>query len=195
MPRETCPDCRRPLKTCYCDDLVYIPSHIKVMIIQHPLEEKHPFNTGRMAHLCLPNSTLVVAERLPDNKLAELLKPRSALLYPSLEWLPQVPELVPGGPGACELEQLVVIDATWRKSKKMLHLHPVLQKLPRVSFAGAINSNYQIRHSSMENSLSSLESIALAMDALEPEGGFTRLLRPFEKMVSTQLELARSHSR
>ncbi|WOX05527.1 tRNA-uridine aminocarboxypropyltransferase [Microbulbifer pacificus] len=189
MPREICPTCQRPLKVCYCSALVHIPNRIKVLIIQHPLEQKHPFNTGRMAHLCLDNSELIVAEALSDEELAQLLKSRSALLYPSLSWLPEVEQLKPGTPQAESLEQLVVIDATWRKSKKMLHLHPVLQRLPRVSFEGQLHSNYQIRHSSLENSLSTLESIVVAMQELEPEHDFARILEPFQKMISLQTNL------
>ncbi|WGL17206.1 DTW domain-containing protein [Microbulbifer bruguierae] len=190
MPREICPTCQRPRKVCYCSALVHIPNRIGVLIIQHPLEEKHPFNTGRMAHLCLDNSELIVAESLSDEALAQLLEPRSALLYPSLNWLPRVAQVEAGTKQAEVLEQLVVIDATWRKSKKMLHLHPVLQQLPRVSFEGELESNYQIRHSSLENSLSTLESLVMAMQALEPEGDFKRLLQPFEKMVSLQVDQA-----
>nr|WP_295802444.1 tRNA-uridine aminocarboxypropyltransferase [uncultured Microbulbifer sp.] len=186
MPRQICPTCQRPLKVCYCSALVHIANRIKVLIIQHPLEEKHPFNTGRMARLCLENSELIVAENLSDEKLAQLLKPGSALLYPSLGWLPEVEQVAPGTPQAEALEQLVVIDATWRKSKKMLHLHPALQQLPRVSFEGALSSNYQIRHSSLENSLSTIESVAMAMAQLEPERDFKTMLAPFEYMVALQ---------
>ncbi|KUJ82951.1 DTW domain-containing protein [Microbulbifer flavimaris] len=186
MPRQTCPTCHRPLNVCYCSALVHIPNRIKVLIIQHPLEEKHPFNTGRMAHLCLENSELVVAESLTEAELKKLLRPKSALLYPSLEWLPEVEQIAPGDSQSQPLEQLVVIDATWRKSKKMLHLHQALQQLPRVSFEGALSSNYQIRHSSIENSLSTIESIAAALQQLEPEHDFESLLQPFEKMIALQ---------
>ncbi|WP_323845969.1 tRNA-uridine aminocarboxypropyltransferase [Microbulbifer magnicolonia] len=186
MPRQICPTCHRPLKVCYCSALVHISNRIKVLIIQHPLEQKHPFNTGRMAHLCLDNSELVVAENLSGAELARLLAPRSALLYPSLEWLPVVERVEAGTPQARALEQLVVIDASWRKSKKMLHLQPVLQRLPRVSFEGELRSNYRVRRSSLPNSLSTLESIVVAMEGLEPEGDFSGMLGPFERMVSLQ---------
>lgn len=186
MPRQICPTCQRPLKVCYCSALVHIANRIKVLIIQHPLEQKHPFNTGRMAHLCLDNSELVVAESLSEAELARLLAPRSALLYPSLEWLPAVEPLEASTLQARELEQLVVIDATWRKSKKILHLHPALQQLPRISFKGDLHSNYQIRRSSLANSLSTLESIVAAMQELEPERDFQVMLQPFEKMIALQ---------
>ncbi|UHQ54159.1 MULTISPECIES: tRNA-uridine aminocarboxypropyltransferase [Microbulbifer] len=187
MPRQTCPTCQRPLNVCYCSALVHIANHIKVLIIQHPLEVKHPFNTGRMAHLCLENSELVVAETLDDTELARLLAPRSALLYPNLDWLPAVEQVGEGGQLARgPLEQLVVIDASWRKSKKMLHLHPTLQQLPRVSLEGELQSNYQVRRSSLANSLSTIESVAMAMDRLEPAGRFELMLKPFEQMIALQ---------
>ncbi|WP_250460354.1 tRNA-uridine aminocarboxypropyltransferase [Microbulbifer litoralis] len=187
MPRQICLTCQRPLNVCYCSALVHIANRIKVLIIQHPLEVKHPFNTGRMAHLCLANSELVVAEALGYAELARLLGPGSALLYPNLVWLPAVEQVGAGGQLAAGLlEQLVVIDASWRKSKKMLHLHPALQQLPRVSFEGALQSNYQIRRSSIVNSLSTLESIVMAMAQLEPENNFQGLLQPFEEMIALQ---------
>ncbi|WP_078085603.1 tRNA-uridine aminocarboxypropyltransferase [Microbulbifer mangrovi] len=188
MPRQVCPTCQRPLNVCYCSALVYIPNRIRVLIIQHPLEQKHPFNTGRMAQLCLDNSELIVAEQLAVHDLAQLLKPNSALLYPSLAWLPEVEQVAPGSTLAASLEQLVVIDATWKKSKKILHMHPMLQQLPRVSFEGDLQSGYQIRHSSMENSLSTIESIMMAMQQLEPDCDFQAILRPFEKMIALQQE-------
>ncbi|QIL89279.1 tRNA-uridine aminocarboxypropyltransferase [Microbulbifer harenosus] len=190
MSRPLCSTCQRPLSVCYCSALVHIRNRIKVLIIQHPLEQKHPFNTGRMAHLCLENSELIVAERLADEQLAQLLKPNSALLYPSLSWLPDVDPVEPGTSRAGTLEQLTVIDATWRKSKKMLHLHPDLQRLPRVSFEGTLASEYRIRHSSLGNSLSTLESIALAMQQLEPGSDFQAMLRPFKHMVSLQIDVS-----
>lgn len=171
---------------CYCGALVHIANRIKVLIIQHPLEEKHPFNTGRMAHLCLENSELVVAESLSETELARLLAPASALLYPSLDWLPPVVQMDAGKPEAGALEQLVVVDANWRKSRKMLHLHPVLQRLPRFSLQGELHSRYEIRRSSLANSLSTLESIVAAMQQLEPETDFQAMLKPFETMISLQ---------
>jgi len=143
MPRKTCPNCQRPLPVCYCSALVQVANTIRVLIIQHPLEQKHPFNTGRMAHLCLSNSELIVAETLSATQLASILNTPSALLYPSLPWLPDTteiksdkePETKESGAHS-NIQQLIVIDATWNKSKKILHLHPDLQKLPRLHLKG-----------------------------------------------------------
>jgi DTW domain-containing protein YfiP len=193
MPRKTCPNCQRPLRVCYCSALVKVVNTTRVLIIQHPLEQKHPFNTGRMAHLCLSNSELIVAETLSTIQLASILNTPSALLYPSLPWLPNTPEIEPGKKESAvhsNIQQLIVIDATWNKSKKMLHLHPALQKLPRHHLKGNLSSNYQIRKTTVANGLSTLESIVKALNAMEPksegEGGFEAMLQPFEMMINLQ---------
>lgn len=193
MPRKKCPTCQRPLPVCYCSALVQVTNTTKVLIIQHPLEEKHPFNTGRIAHLCLSHSELIVAERLSEATLANLLSTPSALLYPSLAWLPKTVEL--GQPDSSEpsnapdnpaIQQLIVIDANWKKSKKILHLNPALQTLPRLNLSGDLKSNYQIRKTSMIDGLSTLESLVKAMQILEPDNEFESMLKPFEKMIALQ---------
>ena len=189
MPRKHCPNCQRPLNVCYCSALVKATNKIKVTLILHPLEQKHPFNTGRMAHLCLSNSELIIAENFSDEELENLLSIPSALLYPSLDWLPETEQInnqyleKATNP---KIEQLIVIDASWRKSKKILHLHPPLQELPRLSLSGGLISNYQIRKTSMENGLSTIESIVEALQLLEPDGDFKPMLKPFEKMISLE---------
>lgn len=186
MPRKTCPNCQRPLPVCYCSALVQVANTTKILIIQHPLEQKHPFNTGRMAHLCLSNSELIVAETLSATQLTSILKTPSALLYPSLPWLPETRESAVDD----NIQQLIVIDATWNKSKKILHLHPDLQKLPRHHLKGNLNSNYQIRKTTVANGLSTLESIVKALNTMEPksegEVGFEAMLQPFDMMIDLQ---------
>ena len=161
MSRKTCPNCQRPLPVCYCSALVQVVNTTKVLIIQHPLEQKHPFNTGRMAHLCLSNSELIVAETLSATQLTSILNTPSALLYPPLPWLPDTTEVEPDinrvtkeSTVDSNIQQLIVIDATWNKSKKILHLHPALQKLPRHHLKGNLSSNYQIRKTTVANGLS-----------------------------------------
>jgi DTW domain-containing protein YfiP len=187
MPRQVCSTCKRPPLVCYCSALVQITNRIKVVIIQHPLEQKHPFNTGRMAHLCLTNSELIVAEYLSDERLDEILSIPSALLYPALNWLPEVEELNDNIEQLDrKLEQLIVIDSNWSKSKKMLHLNPRLQELPRLSLQSHKRSNYQIRKSSMRESLSTIESITQALIQLEDNSTYNQLLKPFENMIALQ---------
>ena len=187
MPRETCSQCFRPPSLCYCHALVQITNTTKVVIIQHPLEEKHPFNTGRIAQLCLTNCEFIVAETLAGNELTKILNVPSVLLYPSLEWLPKVAEINNDPQLALKtIQQLIVIDANWKKSKKILHLHPQLQQLPRINLDGDCHSLYAIRKTSMQNGLSTLESIVKAMNLLEATTKFQPMLKPFEQMIALQ---------
>ncbi|WP_444901159.1 tRNA-uridine aminocarboxypropyltransferase [Microbulbifer sp. SSSA007] len=193
MPRKTCDTCLRPQNACYCTALVKVANTIKVLIIQHPLEGKHPFNTGRMAHLCLSNSEMIIAEKLSGSELDTLLDTPSALLYPSLGWLPDnidldIDSFISDSDSNQQpvITQLIVIDATWKKSKKILHLNPQLQTLPRVNLSGGLKSNYTIRKTSISNGLSTIESIVQAMQLLEQKTDFQRLLKPFERMIALQ---------
>jgi DTW domain-containing protein YfiP len=186
MSRQYCSVCQRPLSVCYCSALVQVANKIKVLIIQHPLEVTHPFNTGRMAHLCLANSELIIAESLSPEELNNLLATPSVLLYPSLAWLSEPDCSLDLQKSNSNVQQLIVIDATWRKSKKILHLHPQLQQLPRLSLEGDLTSNYQIRKSSLPNSLSTVESVVNAMRLLDPGTDFELMLKPFKRMIELQ---------
>ena len=111
----------------------------------------------------------------------------------ALPWLPDTAEIKPAiKPGNKEsavhsnIQQLIVIDATWNKSKKILHLHPALQKLPRLHLKDNLSSNYQIRKTTVANGLSTLESIVKALNTMEPEGEFEAMLQPFEMMIGLQ---------
>ena len=87
MPRPRCKNCTRPSSECYCDHLVTLDNPVKVLIIQHPSESDHPYNTGRMANLCLNQCELVVHEQIPAQLKAQILAAGSVLLFPDLTWL------------------------------------------------------------------------------------------------------------
>ena len=186
MPRPICSTCTRPIAACYCDSLTSVFNQIKVLVIQHPSEEKHPFNTARMAGLCLKNSELISSNSLTSLQIEKILSIPSVLLYPSLQWMTNT-LIVERADNS--YQQLIVIDATWRKSKKILFEHPILQQLPRINLTGDLHSNYKIRTSKLANSLSTVESIVSAMEILEPQQDFQPLLSPFNRMIELQQSL------
>ena len=178
MSREYCQQCTRPRSECYCDAIVECESPIRVLIIQHPQEVHHPYNTGRIVHQCLTNSELVVAEVLDEALLNRLLQSNSTLLFPNMSWL---------SPIAAEtktIEQLVVIDATWNKAKKIMHLNPALQQLPRLALTGYTRSAYEVRKSSLPESLSTIESVVYGLESLQPKTSYQVMLQPFKQMVA-----------
>jgi DTW domain-containing protein YfiP len=155
----------------------------EVLILQHPLEVHEAKGTARLLHLCLPHSRMVTGERFDASTLQQLLTapfgaqdppapPRHALLL-----YPEAPQdtalgiatpspLNPAWLQTPERLRLVVLDGTWRKSRKMLHLNPLLQQLPRLPLAKPPASRYAIRKARQPGQLSTLEATAAALEQL-----------------------------
>jgi DTW domain-containing protein len=84
----------------------------------------------------------------------------------------------------------VVLDATWRKSRKMLHLSPALQRLPRLALAEVPAGRYAIRKAHKPGQLSTLEATCAALAQLEGDAGrWQPLLAAFDRFVAQQQNL------
>jgi DTW domain-containing protein YfiP len=95
--------------------------------------------------------------------------------------------LDPAQLGKLQRLRLVVLDATWRKSRKMLHQNPALQRLPRLALDEVPQSRYAIRKAHAPGQLSTLEATCAALAQLE--GDTTRwqpLLAAFDGFVAQQ---------
>lgn len=163
---------------------------VEVLILQHPLEVHHAKGTARLLHMSLPRSRLRVGEVF-DERLFE--GGRHVLLYPGTPHagMPVVQALAPAEvaersalSGLC----LVVLDGTWRKSLKMLHLNPALQKMPRLSLQDLSASQYRIRQAHKPHQRSTLEATCAALAQLEGDvDRFQPLLTAFEGFVAQQM--------
>jgi DTW domain-containing protein YfiP len=84
--------------------------------------------------------------------------------------------------------RLVIVDATWRKSRKMLYLNPALQALPRYTLRAMPPSHYRIRKAHAPDQLSTLEAAAYALMQVDAEPArFQALLEAFDGFVGQQL--------
>jgi DTW domain-containing protein YfiP len=84
--------------------------------------------------------------------------------------------------------RLVVLDGTWRKSRQFLHLHPMLQALPRLSLIDPPATQYRIRKAHAPNQLSTLEASCHALAQLESNReNYLPLLQAFDGFVSDHL--------
>ena len=173
--RVMCGACLRPAKTCICHFAAPVSAEVSVLILQHPLEVANAKGSARLLHLILRGSAIAVSEQFDAAALHALLYAggkQPVLLYPdmpgerSLGLAPPpsfdtVRHLAPS-----EL-RLVVLDGTWRKSRKMLYLNRLLQDLPRLPLTGAPPSLYRIRKAHAPDQLSTLEAAAYALMQLE----------------------------
>lgn len=193
MPRPTCAHCLRPQAACICRFITPTATDCEVLILQHPLEEHHAKNSARLLHLSLPRSRLVVGEAFDDAALQALMPAgkTNVLLYPPTDYADHA------APATLDMAQLgdvqklrlVVLDATWRKSRKMLHLSPGLQRLPRLNLADAPAGRYAIRKSHAPDQLSTLEATCAALAQLEGDAArWEALLLAFDGFVAQQRE-------
>lgn len=180
MSRPQCSRCHRPLSHCLCPLIPSLTSRTRVLILQHPSEVSHALNTGRLAALGLRNAELVVGEQFDALPQATVDR---VLLFPGDGALP-----VASLAGSARPLTLIVLDGTWRKARKLLHVNPGIASLPRVTLPPGLVSRYRLRKAPMPGALSTLESIVVALNALEGEGRFDALLRPFDALIESQIQ-------
>lgn len=193
--RLTCPRCLRPQRTCICGWITPTGHAVDVLILQHPMEVHNAKGSARLLHLSLPHSELAVGEIFAERVLQDLLEQggkQPILLYPDNPDDRGLKLLVPPVPDEALLSdpaglRLVVLDGTWRKSRKMLYLNPLLQKLPRLPLRNPPPSRYLIRKAHSPGQLSTLEATCYALMQLEKsEEKYQSLLDAFTGFVTQQ---------
>jgi DTW domain-containing protein len=213
--RLLCTRCERPQNSCICDHIYQITNQVELIILQHPQEHNEAKNTGHLLHLCLNNSQLHVGEKFDDQFFNTVwtapTNSRSPLPYDLLLY-PQTPDekssgifsapeidlnLLKSVQSASEntIMRLWVLDATWRKSRKMLYLNPVLQSMPRMNLVNYPASLYAIRKAHNKNQLSTLEASCYALQELEQHridytpilNGFSAFIRQQQRFISPSL--------
>lgn len=202
--RARCPACLRAAASCICRWIAPVDHAVQVLILQHPLEVHNAKGSARLLHLSLPNSRMLTGEQFAPDTLALLLADKhNVLLYPdtpgdrSLGIAPP-PALDPAillDPAQFSSRlRLVVLDATWRKSRKMLYLNPSLQQLPRLPLRDTPASHYLIRKAHAPDQLSTLEATCYALMELEQDvPRFVPLITAFDGFVAQQLSYVMPH--
>lgn len=173
--RPICQTCSRPLRNCICALVKPVANHVEVLILQHPDEAPNSKNTAGLLHLSLKNTQLQIGERFAAANLHGWLfadQKQPLLLYPEITEYKALGLVAPQPPLTPDqltpsLLRLVVIDATWRKSRKMIYLNAALQSLPRMTLTKTPESIYKIRKAHSENQLSTLEASCYALQQLE----------------------------
>jgi DTW domain-containing protein YfiP len=159
-----CKTCWVVQSHCLCAQVPKVPNRTRVMVLRHHHESTKTTNTARIAALALERMDIVEWwPRTPPDVNALL-----ALREPA--WV-----LYPGGspePAGERPQTLLVLDATWKQSRKMLHHHASLHRLPRFGLPGPAPAVLRLRGSKNPQARSTLEAIAAALTILDgPEVG------------------------
>lgn len=187
MSRSICLQCSYPVDTCICLAVKQLSVPLTIHILQHPSEQKVAKNTARLIKLVIPQTQLNVGESESDFETlkGQLDATSSLLIYPCEDNQVVIKE---GCRAKITLPRdLVLIDATWRKAKKIYALNPWLQQLPSARIEPMGKTRYAIRHSRLEGSLSTIEALMIGLNGItnvdtEP------LSRVFQAMVQQQMK-------
>lgn len=177
--RALCPRCQRPLPSCYCAHVPHLHNHWPVRILQHPQESRHALGTARIASLGL-NDCLLGTGKSPEPILSSLQG--CVLIYPGEGSAPL--SQLQSGP----VRPLLFLDATWRKSQRMLLESGSLAALPRYHLENPTPSRYRIRREPRADAVSTLEAIVQTLEILEEAPGrYAGLLEVMDMLVDEQI--------
>jgi DTW domain-containing protein YfiP len=185
--RRLCPRCIRAAPACICRWIAPVDSRAHLLVLQHPLEVANAKGSARLLHLSVANSALVQGETFDPVQLHALLHQGGrtpVLLYPDTADMAAAP-LAPALLATPAALRLVVLDGTWRKSRKMLYQNPLLQALPRLPLCDMPASHYLIRKAHLPDQLSTLEASCHALAQLDGSVRVQGLLDAFDAFIAT----------
>jgi hypothetical protein len=198
-----CPNCRKPVELCVCDALARHDNKVFVLVLRHPQEKDRVLGTAGMIELQLSASRIVtgLSWRNLSSALGKSAEAREwGVLYqgpkadrPSRGTAPLVAVDRKGSPlgdqesGLAGLKGLIVLDGTWSQAKTLWWRNPWLLKCRRLVLAPDRPSAYgKLRREPRRDSLSTLESVALALSVLESDFTvYDRLTAPLKKLVAS----------
>ncbi|MFT5541669.1 MAG: DTW domain-containing protein YfiP [Glaciecola sp.] len=177
--RALCTQCKYPLKTCVCEEVSLCVNKLKVIILQDKNETKNAKNTVRLLELSLSNIEVIQSDNTEEIRRLALKceqHPDSyALFFPSANSRAfEQGALVPEGVKPREIinqakcvTNLIFLDGTWRKAKRLYLSHDWLNKIPSLHFEEKLIGKYRIRKTGIENGLSTLEAVSYVLHKSE----------------------------
>lgn len=166
--RIRCDTCGFLVDQCVCKWIPELSTRLKILILQDPKESKHAKNTVPLLSLGLPSVECLSTENKDKlvSVLAQLDPAKWRLVFPadnavSIELM--------GADSRAEIEGLILLDATWRKARRVYFTESILREFCAVSFAHPPKGQYTIRKSPNMISLSTLEACAYAIEQVAGE--------------------------
>ena len=195
---KKCYKCSLSVKNCFCNEIQVIDSNIKIVILMHPKEAKHQkTGTGRLTHLALKDSELIIGINFSNNKrVNDLINDNSyfpLLLYPSANSLNIEDGLVNTTISNKKL-LIFIIDGTWNHARIMMRESKFLYAIPHISFKKNYISKYFFKKQPKLNCLSTIESAYYLLITLKENklvnqtANYENLMVIFQKMVNKQVQ-------
>lgn len=150
-------------------------------IVNHPVGRaaiSNGFTVRKLQRKGLPQES----NKFEDFEEFDLVvPPGSVLLFPGTNSM-EIGEL------ECKIKQLIVLDGTWAKARRMYYENPWLKLLPQLKLDPRKESLYsEVRHQPKSDCLSTIESIVCALKGLgNDEDALDEILQVFESMILDQ---------
>lgn len=179
--RLQCERCDFLVGQCVCQWIPELATRLQVLVLQDPKEARHAKNTVSLLSLGLPSVECISTANQDRVRrvLAHKDPAKWRLVFPA-EGAVFIESL--GTDSVAEIEGVILLDATWRKAKKLYLTEPLLHAFGAVCFAQPPLGQYSIRKSPNIQSLSTLEACAYAIEQIAGEN--MQPLRAF--MVAAQ---------
>lgn len=201
--RRLCTKCRQAYAVCDCASFIPFSTETDFVILMHPEESRRKIATGRMTHLLMKNSSLLIGESFAselDPYLNDATR-HCVVLYPGSDAfsISESEALDRKNESAGDVAwrnpdhrlTVFVLDGTWRTAKKMLRLTPRLHTVSKISFSLNRKSTFRIRKQPADYCFSTLEAIHHVLACVEPQTlERDRLIEAFDTMVERQIKFA-----
>ena len=194
---DRCYKCFKPENSCLCKYTKEMDTGVKFILLMHPKEAKRQrTGTGNLAHICLKDSEIIVGLDYSKNeRLMNLLNDDQyfpVMMYPGEDAWTAKKEGFKEAVGNKKL-LVLILDATWFCSRKMIEHNQFLLDLPKVSFYGDYRSIFTFKHEPKPEYISTIEScyyfikelqtIEMIPQNVDPEP----LMTVFKEMIKLQL--------
>lgn len=171
---DRCSSCFLSNQLCVCGSIVPIETATKVLILLASGEAAKPSNTGRLVNSMLRNSSYLETGMPGEpfnyqtlNQTRSVAESNSWLLFPSSAATIISPQFLAQQTNPVTL---VVPDGTWRQSTRLGHKLIQRSGLKCLAVPQAGISRYSLRKNQRAGGLCTLEAVAQALRALEPDG-------------------------
>ncbi len=182
LKRPTCPHCERPQTTCICDALVTMDCAYQIIVLQDPTEAKHALSSAPILAKSILNTKLLIGEVFdPEMIIGADWRSRSLLVFPTEN------SVSAESARASQLNTIILLDGTWKKARRLMHLNPWLRELPTFALQPDQPSSYKIRKSPRADGLSTIEAAVCVLNELQPDKEFSGILAAFHKMIDLQI--------
>lgn len=209
-PSDSCQECLKPLRLCFCNKKLSLTTNLKIVILQHPQEPKELLSTAPLLKSALATCSVKVGLSWPNFKKA--IEP---LVQMPNQWAVvylgsgvKVPEGVSkkithaetlvfvDKKGYCrnaketeilkkQIKGIIFLDGTWSQAKTLWWRNPWLTKLTRIVLNPKSPSIYgKLRKEPKRECLSTLESVSEVLSGFGETEPAEKLRENFKHFLS-----------